>query len=135
MTDVKHIMYVDGASRGNPGDASIGVSLQNDQGEELSFVSKSIGSTTNNTAEYMALIEGLKLAIEKNITMVEIRSDSQLMVRQLTGQYRVKESHIQALYNEVQDLLPSFEKILFIHIPREQNKRADQLANKALDEF
>lgn len=127
------VLYVDGASRGNPGEAAIGASLQNDSGEELDQVSLAIGMATNNCAEYRALIEGLKLAKKNGLVNLEVRADSELMVRQINGEYRVKDPGLKALWKEVKNLTQQFEGFSIVHVPREENKRADQLANQALD--
>ncbi len=129
------VAYVDGASRGNPGPASIGVSLQNDGGEEVDFVSERIGNTTNNEAEYRALIAALQLAKKKKAKTVEIRADSELVVRQMSGKYKVKHPKLRALWVEAQELSKSFESFAIHHVPREENARADELANQALDKI
>lgn len=129
----KAILYVDGASRGNPGPASIGASLQDLDGEEFGSVSERIGNRTNNEAEYRALIAGLTLAIQKKCQVLEVRADSQLMVRQISGQYKVKHPNLIPLWKEAKALTVKFEKFSMHHVPREENFRADELANQALD--
>lgn len=126
-------IYTDGASRGNPGPASIGVSFTTVKDEEISTLSEAIGDQTNNFAEYTALIRGLEVASENKVDKVWIRTDSQLMVRQILGEYKVKAEGIKDLYAQAVDLLKAFEKVRVEHIPREKNKRADELANQALD--
>ena len=128
-----HIIYVDGASRGNPGPASYGFAVIDAEGEILHEGSDYIGTTTNNVAEYTALIEALRYVLEKNISAVEIRSDSQLLVKQLTGEYKVRTPHIQELHEKARDLLRHLSFYVIKHVPRSQNKLADQLANEALD--
>lgn len=125
-------LFVDGASRGNPGPASVGASLQKD-GQEIASVSKAIGIATNNVAEYHALIEGLACAISHNIQTLHIKADSQLMVRQVLGQYKVKHPDIKPLFAKVKDHLQKFESYTIEHVRREHNTRADELANLALD--
>ncbi|HLG19430.1 MAG TPA: ribonuclease HI family protein [Bdellovibrionota bacterium] len=129
----KCILYVDGASRGNPGPAAIGASLQNAEGEEIDSVSEFIGETTNNQAEYCALIEGLKLAKKRGFDDIEVRADSELIVRQVKGEYRVKDQRLKLRHSEVTELLQSFRSFKIRHVPREENARADELANAALD--
>ncbi|MES2767834.1 MAG: ribonuclease HI family protein [Bdellovibrionota bacterium] len=126
-------IYTDGASRGNPGPASIGVSFTTVKDEEVSTLSEAIGDQTNNFAEYTALIRGLEEAKVNKAEKIWIRTDSQLMVRQILGEYKVKSESIKDLHAQVIELLKFFEKVRVEHIPREQNKRADELANQALD--
>ncbi len=125
--------WVDGASRGNPGRAAIGVIINDEQGELMARISQRIGTTTNNQAEYRAIIAALEKAIELGATHVVINSDSELVVRQLNGRYRVKNAHLKPLYQKIKQLQSSLEEFTITHIPREQNKEADRLANKALD--
>ncbi|MFB3897065.1 MAG: ribonuclease HI family protein [bacterium] len=127
-------MYVDGASRGNPGEAGIGVLITDTQGNELTRIAKYIGITTNNVAEYTALIEGLKSALTHGITEVQVISDSELLVRQVSGIYKVKQPHLQELYQQVKSLTAQFKKTAIKHVLREENKTADSLANEAIDE-
>ena len=127
-------LYVDGASRGNPGLAAIGASLQSPNGEELDSISQAIGNTTNNQAEYTALIEGLSLALKKNFKKVEVRADSELVVRQMKGEYRVKDEKLKPLHEKAKNLSRSFDLFSIRHIPRAENHRADELANQALDQ-
>src|SRR5262245_947676 len=128
------IMYVDGASRGNPGPSSIGVSLQDPDGQEIDSISQMIGDATNNVAEYTALVEGLKLALQKKIKEIEIRADSELMVRQINGEYKIKAAQLKPLFQEAKLLTMKFKSFKMMHIPREENTRADELANLALDQ-
>ena len=129
------ILYSDGASRGNPGRAAIGAALYRlvDGRPRLhGQVSESIGHATNNVAEYRALIEGLKLAQEQNPERLTVRADSQLLIRQLEGRYRVKNVVLQPLYLEAKRILNKIPHRLE-HVPREENVVADALANAALD--
>jgi len=135
----KIIVYTDGASRGNPGPASIGVVVYNDKKNILKKYSKTIGETTNNDAEYQAVVFALKKMKaffgKKNIKNYEIliKSDSQLLVSQLTGKYKIKDSNIQKLFIQIWNLKIDYHKVDFKYIPREENKLADKLANEALD--
>ena len=127
------IVYVDGASRGNPGPASIAAVAQLETGEELTSVSKYIGKATNNVAEYRAVIEGLRLARDLGAAKVEMRIDSELVVKQLNGEYRVKNTALQILAETAVTEAGGFSVCTYVHIPREENKEADRLANSALD--
>jgi len=127
------ITFSDGASRGNPGPASIGSVVIDPKGIERATVSEVIGITTNNVAEYRGLIAGLEKALELGARRVEARMDSQLVVRQATGQYRIKHPGLIPLALRLQELRKQFDELSFLHVPREQNKLADALANAALD--
>lgn len=131
---MKATLYADGASRGNPGPAGAGAYLTNEKGQPLAQVYQKLKPTTNNVAEYQALILGLKKAQEFPITQLAVYLDSQLIVRQIQGAYRVKQNHLIGLYQEALNLLDSFEIYSIEHVPREQNKIADELANRAIDE-
>jgi ribonuclease HI len=133
VLDKKLIINVDGASRGNPGPAAIGVTLKDEKSQLVSSISESIGHTTNNQAEYKALIVGLKKSIELGANQVEVRSDSELIVRQMLGIYRVKKEELKSLQEEARKLAGSFAGFKIVSIPRDQNKEADKLANLALD--
>jgi len=127
-------LYTDGASRGNPGLAGIGVVIYPDATTKIEG-KRFIGKTTNNTAEYEALIYGLNLLLERNlIRPLKIHSDSQLMVRQLNGAYKIKQAHLRSLAGKAHELLQNFPSHEIIHIPRGQNREADRLANEAIDE-
>jgi ribonuclease HI len=127
------IIYVDGASRGNPGPSSVGAVAYLPGGDELTSVSKSIGRATNNVAEYMAVLEGLKLAGRLSAREVEIRLDSELVACQLNGEYRIKNGNLQAIARSVTEEAARFEACKYVHIRRSENARADMLANEALD--
>lgn len=127
------VVYADGASRGNPGPASIGASVQDREGLELATVSQRIGFGTNNQAEYRAAIEGVRKARQLGATALELRMDSELVVRQLIGRYRVKNPGLQPLFATLVEELNALGPYVVAHVPRERNKRADQLANQALD--
>ena len=128
-------VFTDGASRGNPGDASIGVVVKDDQGKVLQTISEYLGIATNNSAEYRALIRGLECVQTFRPDQVDFYLDSQLVVRQMTGVYKIKHKGIIPLAKKVQvlcrQLLPG--RVHFYHIPREKNREADALANEALD--
>ena len=127
------VVYVDGASRGNPGPSSVGAVAYMPGGEELTSVSKSIGRGTNNVAEYLAVLEGLRLAWRLRAREVEIRLDSELVARQLNGEYRIKNVKLQSISRTVIDEAARFDACRYVHIPRSENGRADRLANEALD--
>jgi len=126
------VIHTDGAAKGNPGPAGIGCIAYREDGAVLFEHFRYIGETTNNVAEYRALIEGLTRALAEGATDIRVASDSQLMVRQIHGLYRVKQPHLQKLFNEVAQLSRRFEHFEIIHIPREENLEADTLANRAI---
>jgi ribonuclease HI len=128
-----HVLYADGASRGNPGPSSIGFVLYDPAGITVAEVGAVIGETTNNVAEYRALIAGLELALEAGVRSLEVRLDSLLLVKQVTGQFRVKASHLKPLQREAVMLLTRFDEASIGHVRREANTVADRLANEALD--
>ncbi len=136
----KIIINIDGGSRGNPGPSALGVVISGSRGEVIKKYSHFLGKATNNQAEYQALIFALKkikalLGKEKaKKTEIEIKSDSQLLVSQMNGVYKIKEKVIQELFLQAWNLKVELSQIKFISIPREQNKLADQLANQALDQ-
>jgi ribonuclease HI len=127
------IIYTDGASRGNPGPSSIGGSIQDSEGREVHTISKRIGRATNNEAEYQAVIAALEAALGLGGEEVELRTDSELLERQLNGRYRVKNPRLIPLNNRVKALRDRFAKVRIVHVRRELNRRADALANLALD--
>ena len=129
---MKLIINTDGLSKGNPGTAAVGATIKDERGKMLATISKRIGITTNNVAEYQALITALQKAIKLGGTRVEIRADSELMIRQLNGRYKIKSVGLRPLYLEVVKLLAHFEAVSLKHIPREQNAEADKLANDSL---
>ena len=127
------IICADGVSRGNPGLAAIGATIKDERGRLLASISQRIGRATNNQAEYRAVISGLEKAIELGAKQVDIKLDSQLVVRQVNGRYRIKNIALKPLYQRVKQLLGHMESFTITHIPREQNTEADRLANRALD--
>ncbi len=126
-------IYTDGASRGNPGDAGIGVVIAAEDGKILREFGEYIGKTTNNIAEYSALIRGLREAADLGAEAVNISTDSQLMAFQLTGVYKVKSPNLKPFYQEAMSLLQRFRKVTISHVLRDLNKRADQLANEGIN--
>ena len=132
MNIKKVLIHTDGVSRGNPGRAAIGVTIKDEQGKLITTISQPIGLTTNNQAEYRAIIAALEKAMELGAGLVSVRSDSELVVRQIKGQYRVKKASLKPLYQKVIQLHSQLEKFDIRHIPREQNSEADRLANNAL---
>ena len=127
-------LHVDGASRGNPGEAGFGVHVTDPRGGEVASLFGYLGKATNNVAEYQALLHGLRFALARGATSVEVFSDSELLVRQLAGRYRVKNPGLLPLYREAQSLIARFARARLAHVPREQNREADALANRAVDE-
>lgn len=130
----RYLLYTDGAARGNPGPAGAGAYICTEDGEAVAEIAEYIGETTNNVAEYQGLIFGLKKLIELGGQEVEIRADSELMVKQLKGEYRVKHPNLIPLYREVRTLLEKVPSYKIIHVRREMNKEADRLSNQAIDE-
>jgi len=124
------IIFSDGASSGNPGPAGIGVVVV--IGGDKVVISEPIGDATNNVAEYRAVLRGLETAVEHNAERVKVCLDSELIVRQLNGLYRVKNRGLIPLYRRVRDILGKFESYSVIHIPRSENSEADSLAKKAV---
>jgi ribonuclease HI len=130
---VKLVVYADGASRGNPGPSAIGATVQDIDGQELATVSATIGRGTNNQAEYRAAIEGVRKARSLGATAIDLRMDSELVVRQLSGRYRVKNAALAPLFATLVQELEATGPYSVGHVPRERNRRADALANAALD--
>ena len=126
-------LYFDGASRGNPGPAGAGVVLVDPYGEVAVRNLEYLGQTTNNVAEYRGLLLGLKMAQNLGIKKLQVFSDSELLVRQLNGSYRVKKPHLLTLWQQAQRELQQFETVEITHVPRELNYQADRLANQAID--
>jgi ribonuclease HI len=129
-------IFCDGGSRGNPGPAGIGavvLDASTDPPRQLASVSETIGIATNNVAEYTALIRALEVAADLGATRVEVRADSQLLIRQLEGRYRVKNAGLAPLHRRAQELLAPYREVDLQHVRREQNTDADALVNAALD--
>ena len=127
-------VFIDGASRGNPGDAGFGVHVTDEAGTEIAALYGSLGRATNNVAEYEALLHALRWALARGARRLAIFSDSELVVKQMSGAYKVKHPDMQARSREAQGLLRRFDAARIAHVPREQNREADRLANRALDE-
>jgi ribonuclease HI len=128
-------LYTDGASRGNPGQAGAGLILLDDKGNIIFESKMYLGTCTNNEAEYRALIFGLKEALRLNLTLVNIHLDSELVVRQMEGIYKIKNRNLGQFASEAKKLLSSFEKYNIKHVPRHRNSEADRLANEAIDDY
>ena len=126
-------IYVDGASRGNPGPAAIGVVIKDERGDSVLKLSSYIGTRTNNQAEYTALVMALQEARKMEADEVRIHTDSQLVAEQIVGHYKVRNAHIRPLFDKVAQLLKDFRHYSIAYIPRESNSEADALANQALD--
>ena len=129
---MKVILNVDGASRGNPGQASCGAIIKTEDGaiRELGIY---LGVTTNNVAEYSGIVAGLEECLSMGATEVEVRSDSELCIRQLLGEYKVKSPKLAPLYRKVLDLSRRFRRFEARHVPREENAEADAMCNRVLD--
>jgi ribonuclease HI len=126
-------LWVDGGSRGNPGPAATGYRIEDPEGAVLAEAGETIGVATNNVAEYRALIAGLRSAASLGAREVEVRADSQLLMRQMTGAYRVKNAALRELWIEARRLVSAFERVRFVEIPRAENAAADLQVNLALD--
>ena len=129
----KLIINTDGTAEPNPGPAAIGATIKDEQGKVIATISQRIGRATNNQAEYRAIIAALGKALSLGASQVDVRSDSELVVRQLNGRYRVKKASLKPLYQQVKQLSSQFEGFSITHIPREQNTEADRLASMALN--
>lgn len=129
------VIFIDGASRGNPGHAAIGVSLADEKGNEIEALSESIGFATNNEAEYRAVLRGMDRAAHFQPDVLQIRTDSELLARQLKGSYRVRAQNLKPLWNQALRTIKGFKRVNVVIIPRALNSRADALANMALDKI
>ncbi len=130
---LKGILFGDGGSRGNPGKAGAGAVLYDDKKKEIARMGTFCGIATNNVAEYTSLLTGMKLALDHNITDLEVRMDSKLAVEQMKGRWKVKHPGLKPLFERAKVLEEKFQKITFKHIPREKNKVADKIANEVMD--
>lgn len=128
----KVVIHTDGVSRGNPGQAAIGATIKDEQEQLIASISRRIGWATNNQAEYKAIVAALEKAVELGARQVELNSDSELVVKQINSQYRVKKEALKPLYQRVKELQGRLGGFTIKHIPRQQNKEADKLANRAL---
>ena len=136
MPDDLYLLYTDGAARGNPGPAAVGAVLYRgspSRPQVVAELSRAIGRTTNNVAEYQAVIEGLQMAAQHRPPSLVLRCDSQLLVRQLLGEYRVRAVGLKPLHRQARMLLEGFPQVRMEHVRRESNRHADRLANRALD--
>ncbi len=129
------VIYADGASRGNPGPAAIGAVIKDERGRLIASISQRIGKATNNQAEYRAIITALEEADRLGARQVDIKMDSELVVRQINGEYRVKKATLKPLYQQVKQRQGLLEGFTITHILRQQNIEADKLANKALNGY
>lgn len=129
-------VYSDGGARGNPGPAAVGILVLGERGEVLARHRDYLGPTTNNVAEYCGIIGALKLAKKLGAEEVDAHLDSELVIRQLTGVYRIKEPHLRKLFDEVKSIESEFQKVTYTHLPRTHAriKQVDKLVNQALDE-
>ena len=128
----KALINTDGVAVPNPGQAAIGAVIKDERGEPVASISQPIGYTTNNQAEYRAIIAALEKAISLGAEQVELRTDSELVVNQINGKYRVKNANLKPLYQKVIELQDRLESFKITHIPRRLNKEADRLAGAAL---
>ena len=130
---MKLTVNVDGGARGNPGPAGIGVVIRDADGMVIADAAETIGTATNNVAEYRALIRGIELAAQHGATELELRGDSELVVKQVRGEYRVKDPGLKPLHAEARRGLSAFASWSFSHVRRDDNAEADALVNQALD--
>jgi ribonuclease HI len=130
---VKARLYTDGGARGNPGPAAFAYVLEADDGTVLAAHGEKIGVATNNVAEYRALIAGLEKALELGVDQLEVVSDSELMVKQMRGEYRVKNAALRQLFDAAERLERRLPRVSYHHVRRGHNERADRLVNEALD--
>ncbi len=131
---MKLVIHTDGGSRGNPGPAAIGAVLEDASGQVLAQVSECIGDTTNNQAEYQAVVAALREAKKLAATELDFYLDSELVVKQLNGEYKMKNKDLSPLFAKICTEKLNYKKVSFNHVRREFNKAADALVNKALDE-
>jgi len=127
-------LMVDGAARGNPGEAGCGAAIFDENGAVVKTLSRYLGRATNNVAEYEALLMGLEALLQLGARKIVVQSDSELLVRQLNGQYRVKDEKLKALFQRAVTLLRQFDSYRILHVGRETNKLADRLANQGIDD-
>jgi ribonuclease HI len=132
--DNEWLVMVDGAARGNPGHAGCGVVILDGKGTLVKELSRYLGRTTNNVAEYEGLLMGLEALLRLRKKRIRVQSDSQLLVRQLNGEYRVRDEKLKPLFERAVRLLRQFDAYRIVHVPREMNRLADRLANKGIDD-
>ena len=128
------VAYIDGGARGNPGPAGYGVRIEQPDGTLVEEIRESIGIATNNVAEYNGLLAALKYAQQHGYRTLRIKSDSELLVKQMRGEYKVKNAGLLPLYQQASTIARTLDRIVYEHVRREQNKDADRLANLAMDE-
>jgi ribonuclease HI len=128
------VAFIDGGARGNPGPAGYGVRIEDEHGDLIDELHGFLGSSTNNVAEYHGLLAALQYARQHGHRNVRIKSDSELLVKQMKGEYRVKHPGLQPLFRQAQTLAAALDRVAFEHVRRDQNKDADRLANLAMDE-
>jgi len=128
------VMHIDGGSRGNPGPAACAVVVKDAAGNPLTAFSRFLGRTTNNVAEYEGLLAGLDYALRQKHPNLKVFSDSELLVRQIQGRYKVKNPDLKPLHQRAREMIARFEAFSIEHVRREQNREADRLANHALDD-
>jgi len=132
--EAEAVLWTGGAARGNPGPAGIGAILKSPSGEVLYTASEFLGHTTNNVAEYKAVLVGLAGALAHGVERIEVRADSELLIKQLKGEYRVKSPGLRPLFDEARKLIARFKSVKLTHIRRELNGEADRLANQGIDQ-
>ena len=130
---MKATLFTDGGARGNPGPAAYGYVIEDEGGETLAARGEAIGVATNNVAEYSALLAGLEKAAELGVTELDVVSDSELMVRQMLGQYKVKNEALRGLWEDAHRLARKIDRVAYRNVRREHNQLADRLVNEALD--
>jgi ribonuclease HI len=133
-SDTVLVLHADGACRGNPGPAGAGAVVETPDGELVAELKEYLGPATNNIAEYRALLLGLEAARRRGAAEVTVRMDSQLVVRQVAGTYKVRDAKLRLLHAQVEALRRSFRRLTVEYVPREENEAADRLANLAIDE-
>ena len=130
---MKAILHTDGGARGNPGPAGIGVVLKREDGAVIDEIASGIGTATNNVAEYKALIAGLELALSHDVSDLQIYVDSELVVSQVEGRWKIKNERLRALAGKATSLMRRFDSVAIEHVPRSLNADADKLANQGMD--
>jgi ribonuclease HI len=128
------VAYIDGGARGNPGPAGYGVRIERPDGTLVSEITGALGVATNNVAEYNGLLAALRYAVEHGVRWLEVRSDSELLVRQMRGEYKVRNPALQQLHAEARGLAGRLHRVTLTHVRREENREADRLSNVAMDE-
>ena len=127
-----HVLYFNGISRGNPGEASFGAALYDAKGKEVNTVKGTLGKTTNNVAEYCGMLFGMNMAIQWGCKTLVVRGDSQIVLQQVQGRWTTREPKLKLLFNKIRRVIPQFENVIFEHVRKEINVRAYKLADEAL---